>query len=176
MGEAANEISGSKLVPVVVAHERQREIRLGRLFFIQGVEAVGSLRGLKPCVLLGREQGFQPHLTVTFSPENGGEHWVRDFGGKRFSSVQAAGTGKDEHLLVERFGPASFALALVAEEGRLVLIPRRWSFLGIPMPRFLLPTGLSFETERDGQFCFDVEISMPLVGLIVAYRGALSQS
>ena len=113
-------------------------------------------------------------VAVTFSSENGAERWTRSFGGKSFSSLQAAGTGSDEHLLVERFGVASFALALVVENGRLSLIPRRWSLLGVPMPRFLLPTGLSFETEQEGQFCFDVEIGIPLVGLIVAYRGTLT--
>ena len=136
----------------------------------------GPVAALLAALLGFPKAALQVPVTVTFSPENGGEHWVRNFGGKRFSSVQSAGTGKDDHLMVERFGPASFALALVVEEGRLVLIPRRWSLLGFPMPRFLLPTGLSFETECDGQFCFDVEISMPLVGLVVAYQGALSQS
>jgi hypothetical protein len=112
-------------------------------------------------------------VTVTFTRENGAERWVRNFDGKSFTSVQYAGKGKNRHLLVERFGPAAFALALVVEGGRLHLVPRRWSFLGIPMPGFLLPTGQSFETERDGRFCFDVEISMPFVGLIVGYRGSL---
>jgi len=113
-------------------------------------------------------------VTVSFSPEDGAERWVRTFDGTSFSSVQSLGSGKDQHLVVERFGAASFALALVVEGDRLTLVPRRWSLLGIPMPHFLLPTGLSFETERDGRFCFDVEISVPFVGLIVAYRGTLS--
>lgn len=113
-------------------------------------------------------------VTVTFSHENGSERWIRNFDGKRFSSIQSAGNGRDQHLLVERFGVASFSLALVVDGDRLTLIPRHWSLLGIPMPAFLLPKGSSFETERDGQFCFDVEISIPLIGLIVAYRGTLS--
>ena len=41
------------------------------------------------------------------------------------------------------------------------------------MPRFLLPTGECFETERDENFAFDITIRAPLVGLIVAYRGTL---
>ncbi|MEO9133074.1 MAG: DUF4166 domain-containing protein, partial [Sphingomonas sp.] len=93
--------------------------------------------------------------------------------GKVFSSVQSYGTGKDQYLVVERFGIASFALALVVKDDRLFLIPRRWSVLGIPMPGFLLPTGSSFETEEQGQFRFDIEISAPFIGLIVAYRGVL---
>lgn len=115
-------------------------------------------------------------ITVTFLPEGDAERWVRNCDGKRFSSVQSVGTGRDEHLVVERFGPARFALALVAESDRLALIPRQWSIFSIPMPKFLLPTGASFETEQDGQFCFDVEISMPLIGRIVAYRGTLCKA
>lgn len=75
--------------------------------------------------------------------------------------------------MVERFGVASFALALVLDGGKLSLIPRRWSLLGIPMPAFLLPRGASFEYEEAGRFHFDVEISAPVVGLIVAYKGSL---
>lgn len=112
-------------------------------------------------------------VTVGFTPEKHGERWTRDFGGKRFASLQSRGTGKNDYLLVERFGPLSFAMALVVERDRLHLVPRRWSAFGVPMPRQLLPRGASFETEADGQFRFDVEIAAPFAGLIVAYRGAL---
>ena len=112
-------------------------------------------------------------VSVAFNPEKDGERWTRDFGGRRFSSLQSRGTGRNDYLLVERFGPLCFAMALVAEGGRLYLVPRRWSAFGVPMPRFLMPYGTSFEQEVDGKFRFDVDISMPLVGLIVGYRGAL---
>lgn len=115
----------------------------------------------------------QVPVTVTLAPENGAERWTRTFDGKTFSSVQTCGTGRNQCLLVERFGIASFALALVIEDDRLLLIPRRWSLAGIPMPRILLPTGTSFETVERGQFSFNVEISMPLIGEIVAYKGTL---
>lgn len=114
-------------------------------------------------------------VSVVLSPEPGGERWTRDFGGNVFSSFQKRGTEKNDYLLVEQFGRIAVALALVVEGDRLFLIPRRWSCLGIPMPRFLLPSGRSFETERDGCFCFDVEIAAPFFGLIVAYSGTLQQ-
>jgi hypothetical protein len=112
-------------------------------------------------------------VSVAFTPEKDGERWTRDFGGRRFSSLQSRGTGRNDYLLVERFGPLRFAMALVAEDGRLYLVPRRWSAFGVPMPRFLMPCGTSFEQEVDGKFRFDVDISMPIVGLIVGYRGTL---
>ncbi len=112
-------------------------------------------------------------VTVSFTPEGSGELWTRDFGGKRFSSLQSEGKGRNDYLIVERFGPMAFAMALVVEEGRLKLIPRRWSVFGIPMPRALMPHGESFECESQGRFQFNVEIALPLIGLIVAYKGTL---
>lgn len=136
-----------------------------------------SWLGASVAALIGfPKTGFGLPVTVTFSPEGDAERWTRIFAGKSFSSVQMVGMGKDQHLIVERFGLASFALALVVDGDRLVLVPRRWSFLGIPMPRFLLPNGSSFEREQAGQFYFDVEITAPLIGRIVAYRGTLSPS
>ncbi|MDE1997049.1 MAG: DUF4166 domain-containing protein, partial [Rhizobiaceae bacterium] len=112
-------------------------------------------------------------VSVVLSPGADGETWTRTFAGKSFSSTQTCGDGRDKFLMMERFGAITVALALVVENDRLFLVPRSWSLLGIPLPRFLLPTGRSFETERDGRFCFDVEIAAPWVGLIVAYRGAM---
>lgn len=113
-------------------------------------------------------------VSVTFTPESKGERWTRDFGGKIFSSLQTLGSGKNAYLLVERFGLVNVSLALVVDGNRLRLIPRRWSCLGIPLPKFLLPRGESFESEEDGQFKFDVEIVAPVIGLIVAYQGTLT--
>lgn len=117
--------------------------------------------------------GTEVPVSVAFSPEKGVERWERNFGGKTFSSTQSQGTGKDQYLLIERFGIISVALALVFDADRLYVIPRKWRFLGIPLPNFLLPNGSSFEAEKQGQFCFDVDISVPLIGLIVAYSGTL---
>jgi hypothetical protein len=122
--------------------------------------------------------GFPPAadqvpVKVTFTPEKGGERWTRDFGGRTFQSRQQAGRGRDEFLLVESFGPATILLALVVVGGRLFFVPRRWRLAGIPMPKALLPGGSSFEAETDGSFAFDIDIAVPLIGRIVAYKGTL---
>lgn len=120
------------------------------------------------------KSGTNIPVTVSFLPMNGGELWTRTFGRHRFKSFQVPGKGRDRHLLVERFGIAKFALALIVENERLILMPRRWSVLGIAMPSFLLPRGNSFEIETHGQFSFDVTITVPWVGLIVSYQGNLA--
>ncbi|QCI64299.1 DUF4166 domain-containing protein [Phreatobacter stygius] len=57
--------------------------------------------------------------------------------------------------------------------GRLRLIPRRWSVLGVPLPLVLAPGGEAFETAADGRFHFHVEIGHRLFGLAVRCRGWL---
>jgi hypothetical protein len=133
----------------------------------------GPLAWLVAAIIGFPKPGLNVPVSVTFSPEGKGERWRRDFGGRRFSSLQYVGVGKNERLLIERFGVAAFALALVVEDERLHLIPRRWSVLGVPMPKWLMPRGASFETDQDARFCFNVEIGLRFVGRVVAYRGML---
>jgi hypothetical protein len=45
----------------------------------------------------------------------------------------------------------------------------------LPLPRFLAPTGNTFERAEDGRFHFHVEIGFPWTGLIVRYRGWLER-
>ena len=112
-------------------------------------------------------------VKVKFEAADGIETWTRDFGGQTFSSQQFAGTGRSDRLLCERFGALTFGMALVAESGRLSLVMRRWSVLGVPLPLCLCPRSLTHEDVVGGRFRFHVEISHPLTGLIVRYRGWL---
>lgn len=114
-------------------------------------------------------------VAVKFTPDGDGERWTRTFGRQSFNSRQRCGNGRNAHLLVERFGIVEIALALVVDGDRLTLIPRRWSVVGIPLPKCLLPQGVSFETQRNGRFCFDVTITLPIVGHIVSYQGWLNR-
>lgn len=111
-------------------------------------------------------------VTVTIRQSAAGEVWERDFGGQRFRSHMrpAARAGH----LIERFGPFAFEQELPVRDGGLCFDVRRGWFLGVPLPRFLLPRSEAREYEADGQFHFDVGIYAPLGGgLIVRYQGAL---
>jgi hypothetical protein len=114
-------------------------------------------------------------ITVTFTPKNGTEIWELNFGGKKFHSIQSEGTGRNAHLLTERFGPITVSLALVLKNGKMDLVPRRWAFFGIPLPTALLPQGRSYESAQDGAFHFNVQFKTPLTGLIAAYEGRLTK-
>lgn len=143
----------------------------------QGHASVQRGRGLM-ANLIAKLIGFPPSanhvpVTVHFAPYGNGERWTRTFGERVFHSHQSLGTGRNEHLIVERFGVVAVALALMMKNDRLYLVPRRWSVLGIPLPLNSLPSGDSFETQRNGRFCFDVDIRLPLIGRVVAYQGVL---
>lgn len=112
-------------------------------------------------------------VSVRFRSRGDQETWTRRFGGDSFSSRQFLGRGRSDGLLCERFGPLTFAMALVRKDARLSLALRRWSAFGIPLPMWLCPRSTSHETVVDGRFNFHVEIGHPLTGLIVRYRGWL---
>ena len=112
-------------------------------------------------------------VQVSFQRKNGAELWKRTFAGKSFSSLQSEGRGLSERLLTEQFGGFHFEFAPVAEAGKLFLVLRRWSIFGIPLPLRFAAGGNSFEYVAEGQFCFHVEITHPVTGLIVRYQGWL---
>jgi hypothetical protein len=129
-------------------------------------------------MLVGRLVGFPPEaddvaVQVTMRCANGREHWRRDFAGHGFSSLLTAGKGRFSNLVCERFGLVNIAMSLELDNGRLNYLPRGWTLVGIPMPRFLAPQGNTYEYVEDGKFRFHAEVRLPLVGHIVTYEGWL---
>ena len=113
-------------------------------------------------------------VVVEFRRDQGRETWVRDFAGRRFSSMQFEGRGAHEGLLCERFGPFTFGLATIVENGQLRLPVRRWSMLGLQLPLWLAPQSHAREFGENGRFHFDVDISLPMIGPVVRYQGYLA--
>jgi hypothetical protein len=112
-------------------------------------------------------------VSVRFITENEQERWLRTFDRHIFASTMRHGQGRSERLLCEKIGPCEFAQALVVDGERLRFVVRRWSLFGIPLPLWLGPRSDSFEWEDNGRFRFHVDISHPLLGCIVRYRGWL---
>lgn len=133
----------------------------------------GVLARLLAWIMRFPDAGENVPVSVTFERHGNHDKWTRDFGGQAFSSTFTVGAGHFEHLLCERFGPLTFGMALVPDAGRLNLVMRRWSFLGLPLPGFLAPRGPSCEFEENGRFKFDVEIRLPVAGFVIRYRGFL---
>jgi Domain of unknown function (DUF4166)/Saccharopine dehydrogenase NADP binding domain len=125
--------------------------------------------------------GHNQPIEVTFAPDvtaNGAraERWTRKISGRFFSSQMSLGEGRWQHLLCERFGVATYAIALVPKQGGVDLVLRGWSIGGCPMPLFLAPSVTASESAEDGRFNFHIDISHPWLGLIVRYYGHLINS
>ncbi len=127
--------------------------------------------------LAARIFGF-PHaaehvpVTVTKIRTDRGEIWQRDFDGRIFQSYCSPSSLPYRYR--ERFGPFNYEQDLPVDNGCMYLTVRRGWFLGMPIPRALLPGSDSREYADNGVFHFDVGLLAPLGGgLIVRYRGWL---
>jgi hypothetical protein len=157
--------------PLRVMHDLDRDL------VAEGVASVergtSVLSRLAAWIIVFPPAGKDVPVKVTFRVRDGREIWRRNFAGREFESVQEEGSGRNERLLCERFGPLLFAMALVLDGDRLRLITRRWSIFGIPLPVALAPRSNAYECADDGRFRFHVEIAHPFTGPIVTYRGWL---
>jgi hypothetical protein len=159
-------------LPIRIMHDVRRELTADGIASVE--RGPGRLAALLAWVMRFPPAGREVPVTVAFRVRAGEEHWRRTFGNAVFASVQAQGRGRFERLLCERFGPVSIGLALLVEADRLQVVVRRWSVLGVPLPRSWAPRGDVYESAQDGRFNFHVEIEHPLLGLIVRYRGWLT--
>ena len=135
----------------------------------------GPLVWLFAAVMGLPKAGREAPVEVRFTEERGGELWRRTFAGRSFRSFQEEGRGRDQHLVVERFGPVAVGMAAIVDGERLRLVIRRATLFGIPLPAFLRPSaGKTCErVDEQGRFRFEVEIIAPIAGLLVRYRGWL---
>lgn len=142
------------------------------------MRAVGSARVVRGTSFLARlvawtfgfpKAGADVPVRVDFDVADGRERWTRTFGDRSFVSILSRSDG----LIEERFGSMRFRFRLVANRFGLSMMPVSWSFLGLPLPRHLMPDGIATESGEEGVFRFDVPIRMPLVGLVVHYVGHL---
>ncbi|WP_114088516.1 SDR family oxidoreductase [Thalassospira profundimaris] len=121
--------------------------------------------------------GFPPAspkcaVSVTKTRTETGEIWQRNFGGKIFQSrCRAAAV---PYRFREGFGLFNYEMDVDASDAGIELPVRRGWFMGVPLPRFLLPKSDSREYVQNRTFHFDVKLTAPLgIGLIVRYRGSL---
>lgn len=137
-------------------HVRRGEHPLSRL--------AGRIFGLPPA-------GENLPVKVRFLPQAGGERWYRRFGTHRLASYQVP-AGRPGWMF-ESFGPGRFLIELAAGREGLTLSLRGVQFLGLPLPRALWPRVRAGERVEDGRFVFDVEIALPVAGLLIHYHGHL---
>ncbi|MEO8673286.1 MAG: DUF4166 domain-containing protein [Tahibacter sp.] len=117
-----------------------------------------------------RDCGF----TVTISHHDGELHWSREFaGGSRMHSVfRPIGHWPDGYW-IERSGPFELRLGVDVIDGGWYWRLRAARLAGLPLPLAFLPTTRAHKRIRNDRYCFLVELSLPLLGMILSYAGDL---
>ncbi len=131
----------------------------------------GPLAALIAAVFRFPPSALDVPLTVRMTRGPMSETWERRFGTRAFRSVL---TPAGPAALYERFGPFRFHLALTGDAQHLGMQVLSGRFLGLPLPRWLCPGCIVREDVAEGRFCFDVDLTHPLVGRLVRYRGWLA--
>jgi len=116
------------------------------------------------------EPGAGQAIAVTIERYASHERWSRQFHRGHMCSTLRA--GKDGQLR-ERLGPATLCFALHRDDDAIDWQLRGVRILGLPLPRALRGTVLSRSGVRAGRYAFDIDVRLPLVGRLVAYRGWL---
>jgi hypothetical protein len=99
------------------------------------------------------------------------ERWERRFGG---SAPMISRLHVEGDRLVEAMGAVQLAFRLAATPAGLrwdACRGRLWGWL--PMPRTWLAGVTASESAVDGHYAFEVRVDLPLVGLVIDYRGSL---
>ncbi|HEX7815569.1 DUF4166 domain-containing protein [Dyella sp.] len=117
------------------------------------------------------EPGPRQPLRVVIEPSGRQETWTRQFHSRHMRSVLSRREGSD--LLYERLGPTMLAFALRRDGEAIDWSLQHVRVLGLPVPRAFFGSVVSRSGHADGRYAFFVETRMPLIGLLVAYRGWL---
>jgi hypothetical protein len=99
------------------------------------------------------------------------EIWTRRFGEQRMRTVIRAG----RDVLEEVFGPIVLRFALTAEPDRIAWTLVGAKFLFLPLPAALFAGCGALETIVDGRYWFDARAHMAGIGLLVHYKGWLTE-
>ena len=116
-------------------------------------------------------------VRLVVTPHLHGERWQRMFAERPLMSEQYAGPGG---CLVERFGLLDVWFRLVVVDRMLCFcqerVALRFRALCVPLPRWLSPqiTGREWTMPGQGRVQVAVSVSVPLVGLLLAYAGSIA--
>ena len=156
------------LAPAVQAFHRMA----GRVELHGEVEteppASSVARWLAWCIRTPRTPTRGPiRFTLDATPTQ--ETWTRHFPRQTMRSTLSLHHGR----IMERLGAVRLFFALEAERGVLQMRLEGLRFLGIPCPAWLRPDVLAEETGNGDRFHFNIRASVPLLGVVAAYRGYL---
>lgn len=113
--------------------------------------------------------GGQGEVEVEIEAIDGLEKWTRHIGGRAMPSR----LWEQDGLLCEQLGLVRFGFRLSVEQAAISWRVARVNVLGLPLPARWFREVVALESESEGCYCFDVAAAMPVIGLLVHYRGWL---
>lgn len=141
----------------------------GRVDVERGKNRIANL--IANCFQFSKTCSNAPIL-MTMDRKDDTEIWMREIDGNSFRSTLSAGARPGE--IFERFGQVKFKIHLRPETGKLHYDIVSARFFGIPLPLPLLPRSNTHERVEGGKFVFDVDITLPLFGRLISYKGWLT--
>ncbi len=155
---------------------RIRDVHDGRSQCLQGTASVTRGRSLLARAIC--RLASLPHVQtdgpvrVDLDVATDGETWTRRFGDSApMRSVLRACGG----LLAEQLGPLQLRFRLREAGGNMEWLLESVRLLGIPAPRAWLQQTTARCTQREGRYCFEVNVTLPFVGHVVGYRGSVER-
>lgn len=113
-------------------------------------------------------------LQVDISHSDDSLHWGRCFNKQEsvVSLFRPIGT-IDTGYWVETTGPLTMNLTVDIYEGGWHWKCLKVSFMGFPLPLWLIPKTVAYKTIKNDQYQFCVQFSLSFLGVLVSYQGLL---
>jgi hypothetical protein len=111
-------------------------------------------------------------LALEIHADATGERWLRRFAQHPMRSCLAA-SRRFANTLEERLGRLRLSFGFEVVDARLHWIAREVQVLGIALPLRWFRGMRASCGEQQGRYAFDIDVSLPLVGRLVAYSGWL---
>ncbi len=157
------------LPPAVRAmHGGGRIVATGR-----AVSAGRGVGALVAGVALGAPGRGRYALRFEVAPRGEAEVWTRWFGRRRLRSTLRPDPAAPGRLL-ERLGPAAFALRLRTTRDGFAWELEGWRLGPMPLPRWLGPKVRARCFEADGTYRFSIVVAHAWLGVVMAYAGRLA--
>lgn len=167
--------------------EGEASVRRGRNVFAKGLATV--LR-LPPSSDVPIRFVVEPLAGVEAGTGSrpGGERWQRWFGTFEFTTNlyvhrsfqpevmdDKTREGSNKVYLEEQFGKFRFAICLTVIADEVHWSVTDWWLAGVRLPRWLMPVSQTKEfVDEQGRYRFDIDLSLPVIGRLIAYKGWLS--
>lgn len=152
------------------AHSFEREQRLAGRADVTCSETVAGKVLLR--LLRLPRAGKDLPTSVVFRQNGDGEIWQRSFGEDGFSSHLAA-CSRRPGCILERKDGVSAVIRLEVAADHLRWQVESFRLFGFPLPRFLAPAIEAVERDISGRYHFEMTITLPGLGLFIAYKGWL---